>query len=97
MKLFVDSTDINEIKEAVSWGVVDGVTTNPSLVMKSGGCNSTHNKSKPWCLVRVYGATAAACCYLTNRATYMAQLPLQQLAAVACKQRQLQHRYHYVP
>eukprot|EP00775_Hariotina_reticulata_P011643 gene11643-11788_t len=36
MKLFVDSTDIEEIKEAVSWGVVDGVTTNPSLVMKSG-------------------------------------------------------------
>jgi transaldolase len=36
MKLFVDSTDIAEIREAVSWGVVDGVTTNPSLVAKSG-------------------------------------------------------------
>jgi transaldolase len=32
MKLFVDSTDVNEIKEAVSWGVVDGVTTNPRWV-----------------------------------------------------------------
>lgn len=29
MKLFVDSTDIDEIKEAAGWGVVDGCTTNP--------------------------------------------------------------------
>jgi hypothetical protein len=37
MKLFVDSTDVNEIKEAVSWGVVDGVTTNPRWVYRGGG------------------------------------------------------------
>jgi hypothetical protein len=35
MKLFVDSSDIDEIKEAVSWGVVDGVTTNPRWVSGS--------------------------------------------------------------
>lgn len=37
MKLFVDSASIEEIKTAASWGVIDGVTTNPTLIMKSGG------------------------------------------------------------
>jgi transaldolase len=36
MKLFIDSADLNEIREAASWGVLDGVTTNPSLIAKSG-------------------------------------------------------------
>jgi transaldolase len=36
MKLFIDTADINEIKEANSMGVIDGVTTNPSLVAKTG-------------------------------------------------------------
>ena len=34
MKIFLDSASITEIKEAVSWGAIDGVTTNPSLVAK---------------------------------------------------------------
>jgi transaldolase len=36
MKFFIDSADINEIKELASYGLVDGVTTNPSLIAKSG-------------------------------------------------------------
>ncbi len=36
MKIFIDTADINEIKEAASLGVLDGVTTNPSLVAKTG-------------------------------------------------------------
>lgn len=36
MKLFIDSADINEIREAAEMGVLDGVTTNPSLVAKTG-------------------------------------------------------------
>lgn len=36
MKLFIDTADIDEIKEAKSLGVLDGVTTNPSLVAKTG-------------------------------------------------------------
>lgn len=36
MKIFIDSADITEIKEAVSMGVVDGCTTNPSLLAKVG-------------------------------------------------------------
>lgn len=36
MKLFIDTADVNEIREAASWGIIDGVTTNPSLVAKTG-------------------------------------------------------------
>lgn len=36
MKLFIDTANIDEIKEAASWGVLDGVTTNPSLIAKEG-------------------------------------------------------------
>ncbi len=36
MKLFLDTANIDEIREAWSWGVIDGVTTNPSLVSKEG-------------------------------------------------------------
>ncbi|HBF12780.1 MAG TPA: fructose-6-phosphate aldolase [Deltaproteobacteria bacterium] len=36
MKIFIDSADIKEIKEAHAMGVIDGVTTNPSLVAKTG-------------------------------------------------------------
>jgi transaldolase len=36
MKFFIDSADIGEIKEAASMGIIDGVTTNPSLVAKTG-------------------------------------------------------------
>ena len=34
MKLFIDTADVGEIREAHSWGIVDGVTTNPSLLAK---------------------------------------------------------------
>ena len=36
MKFFIDTAEVKEIKEAASMGLVDGVTTNPSLVAKSG-------------------------------------------------------------
>lgn len=36
MKLFIDSADVPKIKEAWSWGIIDGVTTNPSHVAKTG-------------------------------------------------------------
>ncbi|QPC85882.1 fructose-6-phosphate aldolase [Mesorhizobium sp. NBSH29] len=37
MKFFVDTADVNEIRELNDLGLVDGVTTNPSLILKSGG------------------------------------------------------------
>ena len=36
MKIFADTADLDEIRELASWGVIDGVTTNPTLVAKSG-------------------------------------------------------------
>ena len=37
MKFFVDTADVKEIKDLYQLGLVDGVTTNPSLILKSGG------------------------------------------------------------
>ena len=36
MEFFLDSANISEIKEANQWGILDGITTNPSLIAKSG-------------------------------------------------------------
>jgi len=36
MKIFVDTADLDEIRELTLWGIIDGVTTNPTLVAKSG-------------------------------------------------------------
>lgn len=49
MKFFLDTANINEIKEGVAWGIVDGVTTNPSLVAKEGV--SFHQRIKEICEV----------------------------------------------
>lgn len=39
MKLFIDTADIDEIRTVASWGVLDGVTTNPTLYAKVGGAS----------------------------------------------------------
>src|SRR5699024_3530853 len=44
MKFFIDTANIDEIKEANALGVLAGVTTNPSLVAKEGG--SFHGRLK---------------------------------------------------
>jgi len=36
VKIFLDTANIDEVREAASWGVLDGVTTNPTLVAKTG-------------------------------------------------------------
>ena len=36
MKIFLDTASVKEIREAACWGILDGVTTNPSLVAKEG-------------------------------------------------------------
>ena len=36
MKIFIDTANVDEIREAATWGVLDGVTTNPSLIAKEG-------------------------------------------------------------
>ncbi len=37
MQFFLDTANIEEIKKGIDWGLVDGVTTNPSLLAKEGG------------------------------------------------------------
>ena len=37
MKFFIDTASLDEIREARSWGILSGVTTNPSLYAKTGG------------------------------------------------------------
>jgi len=36
MKIFLDTANIDEIRQGVEWGIVDGVTTNPTLISKEG-------------------------------------------------------------
>jgi transaldolase len=36
MKLFLDTANLDEIRQAASWGILDGVTTNPTLIAKEG-------------------------------------------------------------
>jgi transaldolase len=38
MKFFLDTASLKEIEEAASWGVLSGVTTNPTLYAREGGC-----------------------------------------------------------
>ncbi|MFT4623534.1 MAG: transaldolase [Myxococcota bacterium] len=37
MQLFIDTADLDQIREVHSWGVIAGVTTNPSIIAKQGG------------------------------------------------------------
>ena len=36
MKIFIDTANVEEIREVSTWGIIDGVTTNPSLIAKEG-------------------------------------------------------------
>ena len=45
MKIFIDSADIDEIKQAYEWGIADGVTTNPSLLKKAVTKHKKKNKN----------------------------------------------------
>jgi len=36
MKIFLDTANLDELKKAADWGIVDGVTTNPTLIAKEG-------------------------------------------------------------
>jgi transaldolase len=44
MKLFLDTAEYDEIKQAVDWGILDGVTTNPTLIAKAGQDHETQVK-----------------------------------------------------
>lgn len=46
MKIFADTANIEELKELMSWGVIDGCTTNPSIVFKEGNIDFEEHMKK---------------------------------------------------
>ena len=36
MKFFLDTANLDELRKGASWGILDGVTTNPTLIAKEG-------------------------------------------------------------
>ena len=46
MKVFIDSGDLAEIEKYLSWGVCDGVTTNPTILLKAGVTGHAEMKSR---------------------------------------------------
>ncbi len=57
MKLFLDTAEYDEIKTAVEWGVIDGVTTNPTLIAKAGQDHETQVKR----ICQIIGNVSAEC------------------------------------
>ena len=53
MKFFIDTANLNQIKEAAELGILDGVTTNPSLMAKEGitGVENIHNHYRAICAI----------------------------------------------
>tara|TARA_R100000655_G_scaffold45755_1_gene82628 strand:- start:49 stop:672 length:624 start_codon:yes stop_codon:yes gene_type:complete len=49
MKLFLDTADVNEVKKRLSTGLISGVTTNPTLIFKSG----KHPQEVYWDLIKL--------------------------------------------
>lgn len=46
MKIFIDSGDVAEIEKYLSWGVCDGVTTNPTILLKAGVTSGAEMKTR---------------------------------------------------
>ena len=57
MKLFLDTAEYEEVKTAVEWGVIDGVTTNPTLIAKAGQDHETQVKK----ICGIIGNVSAEC------------------------------------
>jgi transaldolase len=57
MKIFLDTAEYDEIKTAVEWGVIDGVTTNPTLIAKAGQDHETQVKK----ICGIIGNVSAEC------------------------------------
>ena len=50
MQFFLDTADIREIETGLDWGMVDGVTTNPSLIAQQGKPYlPPSGRSPTWC------------------------------------------------
>ena len=52
MKFFLDTANLDELKKGAAWGIVDGVTTNPSLIAKEGK-DVYKRQGGPWSMNRL--------------------------------------------
>jgi len=48
MKIFIDSAETKEVEKYISWGICDGVTTNPSICLKSGVTGGEEGMKQRW-------------------------------------------------
>ena len=66
MKIFLDTAGIDEIRTAARWGVLDGVTTNPSSSPRSGAAMTTSSarsaRSRPGLSARRWSPTTSRAC-----------------------------------
>ncbi|HSA93008.1 MAG TPA: fructose-6-phosphate aldolase [Terriglobales bacterium] len=95
MKFFIDTANLNEIREAAALGILDGVTTNPSLVAKEGKpfketileiCNVVDGPVN----VEVVATDAGGMCkeahdYVTWHKNVVVKLPTTREGLKACK------------
>lgn len=80
MKFFLDTADIAEIEEAASWGVLSGVTTNPTLYSRVGGTLADfHNHIKRICDI-VDGPVSAETVGLEREQIVAEGMELSQIA-----------------
>jgi transaldolase len=99
MKFFIDTADLEEIKTALSWGCLAGVTTNPSLYAKTGGSLDTFEPHMQTIAQLCEGlpvsaeATATTCEGMVEQGRHLAslapnivvKLPICTEALAACK------------
>ena len=60
MKFFIDTANLNEIKEAYDLGVLDGVTTNPSLMAKEGISGNDNIRAHYKAICKIVDANVSA-------------------------------------
>lgn len=77
MQLYIDTANLNEIRQAAEMGVLDGVTTNPSLVAKEGA--DFHTRLKEICKI-VKGPVSAECVSITHDEMIEEAAPLIDIA-----------------
>ena len=86
MKIFMDTANVEEIKQYVDWGVVYGVTTNPSLIAKSG---RTQAEVIPEIAVLVSGPVSAEvisteCTGMVEEARKLAKIASNVVIKIPC-------------
>ena len=84
MKLFIDSAKIEEIEEAYSWGVIEGVTTNPSLMKKAVSGKETNLEDYIKKILKVAGKTPVSLEVTTSDYNSMVKEGKTLLKCTAC-------------